>query len=95
MKILKLFRSKKIIYTGLWKPGELVKTHRFRGKKYARIAFTSMIKYQGFLPITDVPFEEITAIRKLPSPAKKWLYSLFGVKARGTYYKINRSKIAQ
>lgn len=91
MNLKQLFTSKKIIYTTMWTPGELIKTFTHQGKKYVRIAFTNKVLYKGYLPITDVPFEKVTGIRKLPSPLKKCLCRLVGMKAKGIYIHINRN----
>ncbi len=86
------FTSKKIVYTKRWQPGLLIKTMQHKGKKYVRIAFTNKIKYEGMWPVTDVLFDDVVSIRKLPTPFKKWLYRLFGKKAKSKLFIINRSK---
>jgi translation initiation factor 1 (eIF-1/SUI1) len=87
----KFFHSKKIVYTSTHQPAELVKTFNHAGKKYVRVAFTNRAKYKGLTPVTDVRFSDVTGIRKLPSRFKKFCYSLVGLQARGTFYKINKA----
>jgi hypothetical protein len=55
-----------------------------------RIAFPNLIKIANHLPITDMPMKEVTGIRVLPSRFEKWFWKLFGVKAKGKFYVINR-----
>ena len=80
------FTSKKIIISRHLRPAELVYTFTFKGKKFARIAFTHLIKYVGKIPVTDVAFEDIIGIKKLPSPFKKWMYSRVGLTAKPIQY---------
>lgn len=90
-ELAKIFKSKKLVYTRKFKPGVLQKVFVYKNVKFARIGFPNLIKFHGYLPITDVPFKSIVAISKLPSPFKKWLYRQFGLKAKGTYYIIKRN----
>lgn len=90
MNLKKYFKSKKIIYTGKFSPGELVKVFQYRGKKFVRIAFSNKVKIKGMVPVTDVPFDQVTAIRKLPTPFKKKMYSLAGLKAKAKFYQIQK-----
>lgn len=76
---------------GIFAPGELIKTFEHRGKKYVRIAFTNRVKFKGTMPVTDVLFSNVTAIRKLPSPFKKWVFSLVNKKPRATYYLFKKN----
>lgn len=88
----KFFYSKKIVFTRHYKPAELVKTFTHGGKRYMRIAFTNRQKYAGSNPLTDVRYpDDVTGIRKLPSRFKKLCYSLVGLRARGTFYTINKT----
>lgn len=90
-KIKKFFRSKKIVYTERFAPAELVKTYKdFRGRKWVRIAFTNRVKFRGTMPVTDVEFRNVTGIRKLPSPFKKWVFSLVKKQPRATYYSFKK-----
>ena len=92
MSIRTFFKSKKIISSLDYQPAELIKRFTHKGKKYLRVAFTNRIKYQGTLPITDIPFDRVTGIRKLPSPFRKWLYGLVGKEPRATFYWIKKGK---
>lgn len=91
MNLKPYFERKKIVHTNEWKPGVLVKVHMHNGKKYVRIAFPNLKQYKDKMPVTDVLFENVTGIRRLPSRFEKWFYGLFGMKARGKFYVINRS----
>lgn len=62
------------------------------GKRYVCIAFTNKVKFKGMMPITDILFDDITAVRKLPSPFKKWLYRQVGKKARAIMYHFTDKK---
>ena len=92
MKIKAFFKSKRIIYSVKYQPGQLVKVFVHKRQKYCRIAFTNRIKIKGHWPITDVKFSEVTGIRKLPSPFKVWLYGLVKLKPRATFYKMEPNK---
>ncbi len=85
----KLFGCKKIVYTKSLQPGELVKVYTFKGKRYVRLAFTNLVKFRNTIPMTDVAYSDVVGVRKLPSPFKKGVCNLFGIKARATFYKIN------
>ena len=89
-KIKQLFKNKIIVYTQYYAPAELVKYFNYAGKKYARIAFTNMRKYKNKIPITDVRLNDITGIRKLPSPFKKWCYKMMGLRVKPIFYKIKK-----
>lgn len=89
-KIRKFFRRKKIVYSRHLAPAELVKRFTHKGQKYVRIAFTNRVKYVGHVPITDLPLDRVQAIRVLPSPFRKKVYGLFGLKARATYYSFQK-----
>lgn len=78
------------MYSNRLQPGELVRIFYFNGKKYVRIAFTNRVKINGTIPMTDILMDEVTGIRKLPSPFKKGICNLIGIKARATYYKMQR-----
>lgn len=84
----KLFGCKKIVYSKSVVPGEMVRVFQHKGKKYVRIAITNRRKFKDTIPMTDIPLENVTAIRKLPSPLKKGICNLFGIKAKATFYKM-------
>lgn len=85
------FTSKKIVISRGLQPAELVRVFTSsRGIKYARVAFTNHVKYEGTVPMTDIAFRDILAIRKLPTPFKVWFMRLFGRKAKAVSYYINR-----
>jgi len=92
MKFNSLFERKKIIYTKAFQPGGLVKIFKFKGKKYARIAFKNRQKYAGMMPITDVLFEDIISVRVLPSNFKKWVCRQFGIKAKSKMIVFTKSE---
>jgi hypothetical protein len=93
MQIKKYFRNKKIVYSRYLQPAELVKIFTYNNKKYVRVAFTNRVKFKGTMPVTDVLFANVTGIRKLPSPFKKWLYGLIGIKkVPATFYTIQKKK---
>lgn len=84
-KIQKFFKCDKIIFSKKFMPAKKLFSFRTTsGKRYVRIAFTNMVKYAGTLPVTDVPLEDVTGVRKLPSPFKKWIYGLIGKKPKAT-----------
>lgn len=89
-KFRKFFHSKKIVYTSKLAPAELVKRFEHKGKKYVRVAFTNRVKYVGSTPITDVHVSQIIGIRKLPSPFKKKVFGMLGLKPRATYYSFRK-----
>ncbi len=90
--MINFFKSKKIIHSKKWMPGEMLASFKYKGQKYVRIAFKNKVMYEGKWPITDVPFSQVTGIRILPSPFKTALYKLFGRKARGRFILINKNK---
>jgi anaerobic selenocysteine-containing dehydrogenase len=91
MNLKPYFHRKKIVHSTEWQPGEMVKVFTHRGKKYVRIAFTNKI-HQNRMPITDVLFQNVVGIRRLPSRFEKWFWNLFGIRARGKYYVIKKTK---
>ena len=87
----KYFQTRKIIYSETYTPAELVRYHKFKGKAYVRIAFTNKVKVPGFWPVTDIPVDQITGIRILPSPFKKWIFKLVGKTAKPRFIVIKKS----
>jgi len=90
--MLNFFKSKKIIHSKHWMPGEMLTSFKYKGLKYVRIAFKNKVLIEGTWPITDVQLKDVLGIRVLPSPFKKALCKFFGVKARGRYILINKKK---
>lgn len=90
MNLKPFFTSKKIVYTKQWQPGLLLYTFVNKGKWYARIAFPNRKKFEDKMPITDVLFEDVKYIRKLPTPFATWFFGLFGMKAKAKTFIINR-----
>lgn len=90
----KYFKSKKLVYTKHYAPAELVKIFSHGGRRYIRIAFSNRAKHKGLIPVTDVRYpEDVVGIRKLPSAFKKGCFKLVGIRAKGTYYKIEKLPI--
>lgn len=89
---LTFFHSKKIIYTDRWKPAVFVKSFSRDGQKFIRLAFPNLVKFAGYMPMTDVYINQVTGIRKLPSPFKKLLYRSVGLRAKPKFYQIHRIK---
>ena len=87
----KYFQTRKFIHSQNWQPGELVKYFKHKGKVYVRIAFTNKVLYPGTWPVTDIPFEEITGIRVMPSLFKKRFLKLFGFTAKPRFIVIKKA----
>lgn len=87
----KYFQNRKLIYSEQFEPAELVKYHRYKGKAYVRIAFTNKVLYPGTWPVTDILVDQITGIRILPSPFKKWLFKLVGKTAKARFIVIKKA----
>lgn len=86
-KIKAFFKKDRIIYSKKMMPGKKQFTFRsHNGKRYVRIAFTNKVKYPGYLPMTDIPEEDITGVRVLPSRFKKFMYSLMGKRPKAIFY---------
>jgi hypothetical protein len=64
--IKKWFKKKVIVHSRTHMPAVFIKHIRNRqGKQYVRVKFTNRIKYQGNVPLTDIPHSEVLYIRVL------------------------------
>lgn len=89
-RIRKFFKSKTIVHSKRLFPGLLIKRFEANGKQYARIAFTNRVKHKGCWPMTDVKWEDVTMLVRIPSPARTMLLRLFKLKARVRVLRIER-----
>lgn len=76
------FGHEKLIYSKNYKPGKYQFSYKFKGQRLVRIAFTDQVKFIGTVPMTDLFFDDITAVKKLPSKFQKDMAKLFGYKAK-------------
>jgi hypothetical protein len=82
MSIKTFFKSKRIIYTNQFQPGELRMKFIYQGIKYLRIAFTNLQKVRGFNPTTDILSSQVIKVLVIPSPFKTWRCKLVGTNAK-------------
>lgn len=86
--ITKFFKRKKIVFSKNYMSAEFERFFVANRKKYVRIAFTNRIKYKGSIPMTDIPLSDVRCIKILPSPIKKGIYNLLGLRAKPTFFKF-------
>ena len=86
--ITRFFKRKKIVFSKDYLSAEFVCFFVANRKKYVRIAFTNRIKYEGTVPMTDIPFSAVRCIKILPSPFVKGIYNLLGLRAKPTFFKF-------
>lgn len=86
------FYRKRIVYSTKHKPAVMIKPLEHEGKRYIRVAFDNRIKYEGHIPILDIPSHQVTGIRYNYSPAEVFLWSLLGVKVDNKNRPVKRIK---
>lgn len=92
-KIMKLFKKKVIVHSRTHMPAVFIKHVKGKnGKRYVRVKFTNRVKYQGAVPLTDIPFENVLYIRVFAPLIVEKIYRRFGWKVPEKIIVYNKNK---
>lgn len=87
-RFMYFFYHKRIVHSTKFMPGEFVRVVGAGKQRFIRVQFSNKILKKETMPFTDIPFEHVTGIGRLPSEFEKWLYRLVGKKPKSTFYKL-------
>lgn len=85
------FKKKVIVYSRTHQPAVFVRhVKRKSGKHYVRVKFTNRLKYQGTVPVTDIPLSEVNYIRVFAPKFVEDLCRRFGWKVPEKIIRYNK-----
>lgn len=90
--IKKYFKKKVIVHSRTHMPAVFIKHVKSKGRQYVRVKFTNRLKFQGTVPLTDIPLENVLYIRVFAPLIVEKIYRRFGWKVPEKIIVYNKNK---